>query len=73
MIAALKSNCILVLQESDVIGCYNNTFSLYQINAEAHTGQTRPAIHSVDPRSVVFVKANFNFQLYSSLAAKDSG
>ena len=24
----LKSDCFLVLQESDVIGCYNNTFSL---------------------------------------------
>ena len=28
MIAVLKSDCFLVSQERDVIGCYNNTFSL---------------------------------------------
>ena len=28
MIAFLESDCFLVSQESDVIGCYNNTFSL---------------------------------------------
>ena len=28
VIAVLESDCCLVSQESDVIGCYNNTFSL---------------------------------------------
>ena len=37
MIAVLKSDCFLVSQESNVIGCYNNTFFCYQINAEART------------------------------------
>ena len=37
MIAVLKSDCFLVSQESGVIGCYNNTCSFYQINAEART------------------------------------
>ena len=41
MIAILKSDCLVISQESDIIGCHNNTFSLLSINAAARTIQER--------------------------------
>ena len=44
MIAALKSDCFLVSQESNVIGYCNNTSPLSSDNAEARTTHKRAAL-----------------------------
>ena len=60
MIAVLKSDCFLVSQESDIIGCYNNRFLCYHINAEASTTQQRAALRKLTIfLGVVCKQANF--------------